>query len=155
MKYPRRLTTERLVGLSPKEINFVIEFCKDFSPRRAAEASGYSPDSGYQLREKPEIDAAIDSVLQSRLDASHVDAEWLLGELVDNHMIARATGKLSASNTALGLIGKMGMVDAFAAEKVLVAGDQEVMDRLQRARQRVGTPPAASPDGSDNEVSFL
>ena len=134
---PRRITVTELTGLQPKEANFVIEFTKDFSARRAAEASGYAPDTGYQLKEKPAIAAAIERVLAERLEASHIDAEWVLMEAVDNHLIARQAGNISASNTSLNLVAKHVFVDAFAAEKVEVNSDKEVMERLLRGRKRL------------------
>lgn len=147
---PRRLTIKDLTGLKPQYANFVVEYTKDFAARRAAEASGFSPDTGYQLLQREDIQEAISHVLEQRLDAAAIDAEWVLMEAVDNHMIARQQGNISASNTALNLVAKHVFVDAFAAEKVEVSSDKEVMDRLMRARQRLrgDIPP---PD----DVSFL
>ena len=136
--------------MRPKEANFVIEYTKDFSARRAAEASGYAADTGHQLKEKEHIAAAIENVLASRLEASHIDAEWVLMEAVDNHLIARQQGNISASNTSLNLVAKHVFVDAFAAEKVEVNSDKEIMDRLMRGRKRV-----AKDDDAVDEVSFL
>ena len=150
---PQRITLTDLTGLSPKEANFVIEFCKDFAPRRAAEASGYAADYGYQLQHLPKIEAAVDKVLEARLDASHIDAEWVLMEAVDNHMIARQQGNISASNTALGLCAKHKMVDAFAAEKIEVNSDKEIMDRLLRGRKRLNAE-SDEVDDSGDKVSF-
>lgn len=139
---PKRITMKDLTGLEPKHANFVIEYTKDWSARRAAEVCGYSPDSGYRLLERPDISHAIDIVLMQRLEASNIDAEWLLMEAVDNHLIARQRGNLNASNTALNLIAKHVFVDAFAAEKVEVISDKAVVERLQRARKRMKpTPP--------------
>jgi len=134
---PQRITITDLTGLQPKEANFVIEYCKDFAARRAAEASGYAPDTGYGLLKKEHINAAIENVLAHRLEASHIDAEWVLMEAVDNHLIARQQGNISASNTSLNLVAKHVFVDAFAAEKVEVNSDKEVMERLRRGRQRL------------------
>lgn len=114
---PPRLTVKDLTGLTPKEANFVIEYTKDFAARRAAEASGFAPDSGYALLKKLHIVTAIDDILKRRLDASHIDAEWVLMEAVDNHMIARQQGNISASTTALTLVAKHVMVDAMASDK--------------------------------------
>lgn len=145
---PQKITVTELTGLKPKEANFVIEYCKDFSARRAAEASGYAPDTGYTLLTHEHIAVAIDRILESRLDASHIDAEWVLMEAVDNHMIARQQGNISASNTALGLCAKHKMVDAFAAEKIEVNSDKEIMDRLMRGRKR-------AKGDDDDEPSFF
>lgn len=149
MSRARKIITADLHGLNPQELNFVIEYSKDFSARRAAEASGYAADSGYQLREKPIVAAAINKILGSRLDASHIDAEWVLMEAVDNHMIARQAGNITASNTALNLVAKHTYVDAFAAEKVEVSSDADVMARLLRGRER------AKKNKDEEEVSFF
>lgn len=144
-----KITAEQLTGLKPDEINFVIEYCKDFSARRAAEASGFAADSGYQIKEKEHVRAAINKILTQRLDASHIDAEWVLMEAVDNHKIARQHGNITASNTALSMIMKHTFVAAFAPEKVEVSSDKDVMERLMRGRKRLH-------ENTDNdEVSFF
>ncbi len=147
----RQITLKDLTGLNPKEANFVIEYTKDFSARRAAEASGYAADTGYELKDREHIGRAIDRVLRQRLDASHIDAEWVLMEAVDNHLIARQQGNISASNTSLNLVAKHVMVDAFAAEKVEVSSDKEVMERLLRGRRRLSEGKAPL----DDDITFL
>jgi len=145
----KRITVAELTGLKPEYANFVIEYTKDFSARRAAEASGYAPDYGHQLLKVPEVESAVQRVLNCRLEASHIDAEWVLMEAVDNHMIARQMGNISASNTSLNLVAKHVFVDAFAAEKVEINSDKEVMERLMRGRKRLNK------DEPDDEVSFF
>ena len=134
----KRLKENDLIGLSYKEAAFVIEFSKDFDARRAAACSGHPPDSGYSLRDKPNIQAALDWILQQRLETSHIDAEWVLMEAVDNHRIARQMGNLAASNTALKLCAQHKQVDAMASDKlnVNVHADADIMNRLQRGRDR-------------------
>lgn len=144
-----RITAKELTGLKHQHMNFVIEYVKDFSARRAAEASGYSPDYGHTLKDLHDITAAINRVLESRLEASDIDAEWVLMEAVDNHMIARQNGNISASNTALNLVAKHSMVDALAADKIEVTSDKEIMDRLTRGRKRMNGDP------DEEEISFL
>lgn len=139
--------------LSMQQAIFVIEYCKDFDPRRAASAARYqNPDYGYKLIHEPEVSAALDEILRRRMEESDIDAEWLLYEAMDNHRLARQAGNLSASNKALELIGKMALVDAFAAEKVELSTNQEVVDRLIRGRLRARAK-ASSPD-DDAPVSF-
>lgn len=143
----KRLTISDLTGftnLDPKYINFVIEYSKDFDARRAALASGFAPDSGYQIRDREDVQEVLQVILQSRLDASHITAEWVLMEAVDNHILARQQGKLTQSNAALNIIARHAAVDAFAAEKVTVKTDEEVVARLLRARKR-----------KQEEVSFI
>ena len=57
--------------------------------------------------------------------------------MVDNHRIARQQGNITASNTALNMVGKHKRVDAFAADKIKVSTDADVMDRLVAARHRL------------------
>jgi len=147
----KRVNITDLTGLPHKEALFVIEYCKDFAPRRAAVAAGYAADTGYRLRERFDIVACIDFVIAQRLETSHIDAEWLLLEAVDNHLIARQSGNINASNTALNLVAKHVFVDAFAAEKVEVNSDKEIMERLMRGRKRLSD--QDEPD--DEEVSFF
>lgn len=130
-----------------------MEYIKDFAPRRAAEASGYSADYGYRLLEEPEVSAAIEYIIQQRLEVNMIDADWLLNEMVDNHMIARQQGNITASNTALNMVGKHKRVDAFAADKIKVSTDADVVDRLVAARRRVSE--ANKPPQEDDDVSFL
>lgn len=140
--------------LPPKKANFVVEYVKDFAPRRAAEASGYAADHGYKLLNDPDIEQAIDYIIHQRLEANMIDADWLLTEMVDNHMIARQQGNITASNTALNMVGKHKRVDAFAADKIKVSTDADVVDRLVLARKRL-----AKRDDEDNppadDVSFF
>ena len=151
---PQRITATELTGLKPKHANFVIEYVKDFAPRRAAEASGYSPEYGAVLKDKEHVKAAINHVLAKRLETSHIDSEWVLMEAVDNHLIARQQGNISASNTSLNMVAKHVFVDAFAAEKVTVTDDKEVMERLLRGRKRLKAESEPESDTTD-EVSFL
>ena len=133
----RRITIADIIKLPPKEANFVVEYMKDFAPRRAAEAAGFRADHGYKLLDKPEVSAAIEHIIQQRLEETMIDTDWLLYEMVDNHRIARQQGNITASNTALNMVGKHKRVDAFAADKIKVSTDADVMDRLVAARHRL------------------
>jgi len=127
-------------GMTFKDFNFVVEYTKDFDPRRAAVACGMEPESGYAVRKKPVIVEAIETILARRLEESDITAEWVLMEMVDNHFLARDLKKLAASNTALSMIAKHRDVDAFAADKVKIDTADDVVQRLQRARQRAEEP---------------
>ena len=132
-----RINLNAIIKLPPKKANFVVEYIKDFAARRAAEASGYAPDTGYSLLKDDEVSAAIEYIIQQRLEVNQIDADWLLYEMVDNHMIARQQGNITASNTALNMVGKHKRVDAFAADKIKVSTDADVVDRLNAARIRL------------------
>ena len=150
---PTRITVKEMTGLEQRYANFVIEYVKDFSPRRAAEASGFHPEEGSKLVERADIKHVINYILSQRLEASHIDAEWVLMEAVDNHMIARQQGNISASNTSLNLVAKHVFVDAFAAEKVEVNSDKEIMERLIRGRKRLSE--EDKENSEYDEVSFF
>ncbi len=132
------LTIKELTGLEPRHAQFVIEYIKDFNSGAASERAGYTREYGYKLLLMDSIQEAVAKVLQNRFDNSVIDAEWLETELVDNHYIARQSGKLSASNTALNILGKLAHIDAYAAEKVHIASDEEIKERLLRGRRRLG-----------------
>lgn len=134
---PAKITLGELTGLDPKHAVFVVEYIKDFNAALAAERAGYNRSYASALMENQSVLDAISRVVTNRLRVSHIDAEWVLMQLVENHVLARQDGKLSASNTALANIMRHANVDALAADKVHVAGDEEVMARLLRGRARV------------------
>ena len=138
------------LNLPPKKAHFVVEYIKDFAPRRAAEASGYGADYGYNLLGQSDVSAAVEYIIQQRLEVNMIDADWLLNEMVDNHLIARQQGNITASNTALNMVGKHKRVDAFAADKIKVSTDADVVDRLVAARRRV-----KDDAQEDDDVSFM
>lgn len=152
----RKVNIPDLIELTAKEAAFVIEYLKDFDPRRAAAASGYPPDSGYKLREKEHIAAAVDRNILKRYEDLPIDAEWVLMQAVDNAMIARQCGNITASNTALMLIAKHVAVDALAKDKldVSVNTSKEILDRLLRGRRRAAGIDEGDDQG-DDEISFL
>lgn len=149
-----------LTGISsPGHFNFVIEYCNGNSAAEAAVLAGFSPDYGNTLRQRPEIDAAIQHIMGRRLQVADIDREWVLMEMVDNHRIARHQGKISASNAALALIAKHAQVDAFAADKVIAVRDESMVERLQRGRARLAAVNQSTvpeiPDPSPMPESFL
>jgi len=134
----KRIKCDHLGGmtLSPEHAMFVVEYSKDFNARRAAKAAGFAADTGIALRERDDIKTALAYIIGERQKDANIDAEWVMYELVDNHMIARQMGNINASNTALGQLAKFNTVDAFAADKVIIQGDKEIVERLMRARNR-------------------
>ena len=149
----RRITIADIIKLPPKKANFVVEYMKDFAPRRAAEASGFAADAGYELIKEEDISKVIETVLQQRLEATMIDTDWVLYEMVDNHLIARQQGNISASNTALNMICKHKRIDAFAADKIKVSTDADVVDRLAAARKRLSDQRDEAED--EDDVSFM
>ena len=124
--------------ISHEHKTFAVEYCKDFNERRAATVAGFQPDSGYQIKTHTAVKAAIDAILRARALEAEVDAEWLRDQGVENHYLARQQGKIGESTAALAFVAKLAGVDAFAAQKVEVKSDSEIVDRLLRARERLG-----------------
>lgn len=152
----KHITMSDLYGcdLSFKEAAFVLEYIKDFDTRRAAKVAGWHPDTGYQLLKQENITDALSQLQQVKLENCMVDAEWVLMEAVDNHMLARQAGNIGASNKALELVGKLAQVDAFAAKKIELSSDKELAEALKRARGRSQKLQGSdSADGGD--VSFM
>lgn len=149
----RRITIADIIKLPPKKANFVVEYMKDFATRRAAEAAGYTADHGYKLIAEDDVSAAIEHIIQQRLEETMIDTDWLLYEMVDNHRIARQQGNITASNTALNMVGKHKRVDAFAADKIKVSTDADVMDRLVAARKRLTASDEVVQE--DDDVTFF
>ena len=131
-----RITSGELTGLHPTHASFVIEYMKAFDSALAAERAGFARTSGGNLLLREDITEVLSRVLQEKMEAVGIDAEWVLMELVDNHYLARQQGKLTASNTSLRIIAAHAAVDAFAAEKVQIASDDQVRDILLRGRKR-------------------
>lgn len=151
----RRRIPRDTIALSPKEATFVLEYVKDSNARRAAEAIGLDPDSGHAYKKRANVSDAIYMIVQKTMEEAVIDSQWVLNELVDNHMLARYANNLPASNSALGMVMKHTEVDAIASDKmnVNVTGDKEVMARLLRGRKRAGKTDDAAP--VDDEVSFF
>ena len=152
----RRIKLNDMIELPAKEAMFVVEYIKDCAPRRAAEAAGYAADYGYKLIQKEEVARAIERILRERLEANMIDADWLLFEMIDNHMIARQQGNITASNTALNMVGKHKRIDAFAADKIKVSTDADVMERLTAARRRMSqTIDHEEIEDQGDDISFM
>ena len=117
-------------------VAFISEYIKDLNQRRAAKACGHHGDKGNEFLGEATVQEALRNIFMRRLDMNIIDADWLISELVDNHYLARADGKINASNTALIAIGKLAAVDAFAAEKVQTVTSNDVIERLKRGRAR-------------------
>ena len=150
----RKVEIDGLPPMKPKEMAYVIEYTKDFSPARAAERAGYTTSMGATLRDRPHIHEAIEMVLARRLETSQIDAEWVLLELADNHLLARQAGELGASNRALAEMNKHKLVDGLASAKtdVNISGG-DMVSRIRRGRDRLAAESLYA--DAEKPVSFL
>lgn len=141
-------------GMDTKHVMFVIEYLRNGHKATAAsEHIGFAPDTGHKLLQRDDVQKAITVALLEMYNAE-IDAAWLLKEAVNNHYVARQMGNLPASNAALNLIAKHASVDAFAAEKLELASNEQIRERLARARKRRE---ARDHDQEDEatEISFM
>lgn len=111
---------------------FITEYLRDMNASRAAVAAGYDSDEGFKLKADKEIDDVVCELIQHEIISSIPNSEWVKHQLVENHKIARQMGNMPASNKALELLGKHADIDAFAAQKVQVQGDDVLIERLNR-----------------------
>ena len=130
-------------------VNVGCEYMKDYAVRRAAEAAGYSPDHGNVLLKNQYVINAIETLVEKMYDEVMLTADHILGELWDNHRIARQQGNIAASNAALALLCKHKRVDAFAADKLNVTTDADIVDRLNAGRRRVSEIKIDTSEGDD------
>lgn len=131
---------KELTGMSTSKALFVVEYLKHGVVTRACDAHGVSVVTAQKWLKEPAIEQLVGKMIFARMKASNIDAEWALMESVDNHYLARADGNIAGSNSALRNIMNHAAVDAFAAEKVLIASDEAIKDRLLRGRRRMNEP---------------
>jgi hypothetical protein len=131
---------------------FFSEYIKDRSPRRAAEAVGLNPETGYSITQRTDFHDALQEYVSQSIHNTTIDAAWHLAKCVDVTEIGLQTGQLGAVNSALGMVGRHKSVDAFAADKVKVTTDGDVRDRLMSAKRRMAE---LRGEVDDDEVSFL
>ena len=152
--------------LTPKQNRFVDEYLIDLNATQAAIRAGYSRNSARQIGDenlsKPVIAAAIATAKQERSEATKIDAEWVLRELVKLHkrvtqeikpalhpktrkQMKDEEGNLlfvfnaAAANRALELIGKHTEIAAFK-DRLEVSGGLSLVERLQAGRDRARMP---------------
>ncbi len=155
--------------LPPKQRLFVEQYLLDMNATGAAERAGYAhPNTqGPRLLQKPKVSAAIAEAVKARSERAKIDADWVLQNLravyervtqevkpslnsktgkplKDEDGNALYTYNANAALRALELIGKHVGVNAFE-EKVRDDFGQQLIERIQAGRRRVGKPPLAGP----------
>ncbi len=152
--------------LTPKQQRFIDEYLIDLNATQAAIRAGYSPRTARAIAcenlAKPDIQEAIAEAKRVRSEATKIDAEWVLRELVKLHK--RVTQQITpalhpktrkqmkdeegnllfvfnaaaanAANRALELIGKHTEIGAFK-DRLEVSGGLSLVERLQAGRDRV------------------
>lgn len=136
-------------NLQPQEQLVVSLYLKSMNKAQSARDAGYESPL---IFDKPAVKVAIAELLSVRAERLRVGGDWVLGELkrvYDRCMQVedvfdrdgRPTGRFEfdASNAikALALIGKHTDVRAFEEKMQVLPGDSELVNRLNRGRQRV------------------
>lgn len=124
------------INLPTEEAHFVVEYCKDIDVHRAARACNIDAELAFKMVTKEKVVKEIQRILRTRLEVNDITADWLMLELYNLHIMCLQSGKLSTSHQVLKTIGTLGKVDAYAAEKVELKSDRDVIERLQRERKR-------------------
>ena len=145
---------------------FVAEFLVDLNATQAAARTGYRhpKQAGARLMATPHVIEAVIAGMERRNERVGWDAERVLQELIEVHQRAIQgvkpalhaktrrqmrdedgnplyTYDATAALRALELIAKHVNVDAFAANRVKVDADQELINILQQGRKRAGLDP--------------
>ncbi len=149
--------------LTPKQQRFIDEYLIDLNATQAAIRAGYSPRTARAIAcenlAKPDIQEAIAKAKIERSEATKINAEWVLRELVKLHkrvtqeikpalhpktrkQMKDERGNLlfvfnaAAANRALELIGKHTEIAAFK-DRLEVSGGISLVERIQAGRNRV------------------
>lgn len=136
MKRRTHLTLDD-VRLPLAESHFVLEYLKDFDIHRTAVVCGLTPEEAFDLRIRPDVLTEVVRLQQDTLTVKEITADWLSQELYELLNMCKQTGKLTTAHQVLKTIGSLGRVDAYAAEKVELKSDRDVVERLMRGRSRV------------------
>ncbi len=150
------------VKLTSKQERFVEEYLIDLNATKAAVRAGYSEKTARQIGSenlsKLAIQEAIAEAKRERSEATKIDAEWVLRELVKLHkrvtqeikpalhpktrkQMKDEEGNLlfvfnaAAANRSLELIGKHTEIAAFK-DRLEVSGGISLVERLQAGRDR-------------------
>jgi phage terminase small subunit len=117
---------KRKDGLTIRQERFVSEYLVDFNGAAAAMRAGYAHKSAKKiahelLTEYPKVVAAVERAIQRLADKAELSQQWIVGELRQNHYLARSQREIPASNKALELLGKhIGMWKEDAGTRVAV-----------------------------------
>jgi hypothetical protein len=97
-------------ALSPKQRRFIEEYLIDSNATQAAIRAGYSKRTaraqGQRLLTNVDISAELSRQQQLLGERANLTADWVLNELMENHLLAKKAGDLVTSNRTLELIGK-------------------------------------------------
>ena len=146
-----------LNNMDPRHVAFVMEYLRNgFSAMDAAIATNFQPDDGNKLLKRPDVECAINHAVveQYNKTVKDYDHAWVLEQLVENHYQARQKGNIAASNSTLNTIAKLSTVDAFSPERMILSGDQDRVDVLNRSRKRLAAIKLDEPQAESDDPDF-
>lgn len=98
------------MALTAKQKLFIQEYLKDLNATQAAIRAGYSEktaaETGYENLRKPQIAAEIEKRQAEIGRENEITVEWLLSEMKDTYLKAKAEGEYTAANKSLEMLGK-------------------------------------------------
>lgn len=152
--------------LTPKQSRFIQEYLVDLNATQAAIRAGYSAKTagqvGFENLKKPQIAAAVEKAKQERSEATKIDAEWVLKQLVEVHKRvmqeikpvrnpktreqvydddgnALFTFNAAAANRSLEIIGKHVDIGCFK-ERIEHSSGLSMAERIKAAKEQAYRP---------------
>mgnify|MGYP003640650669 CR=1 FL=1 len=119
-----------------EEAHFVLEYCIDMDIHRVATACNIRAEEAFELRQREDVSKVIQAQMQDRFTSYEITAETLMQDFYRLYHVAMQQGKLPTAVQALDRVARLGLVDAYAAEKVVLKSDRDVVERLMRERKR-------------------
>lgn len=158
-----KLSNNTLIGqlqrikpqMSDNTIIFIMEVATDGDAARAAQKLGMSAEDGWKLMGQKNVREGLNLIYRTRWGEVDVDEQWVLEKAVELYYLSQEKGNPSGMSKALSLVSKHKYVDAFAREKVdlVVQTDQEVINRLNKAKQRLAK--GKTEDKQEEPPSFI
>lgn len=124
------------INLQPWELAFALEYTQDFDLIRACRAVGVTGVHVERLMEDERIAEAIRAIMLNRQCAGDLNVTTVKEEMLSMYYITKQTANYGQALKALDMIAKHCHVDAYAAQKVAISGDEQIALILQKGRQR-------------------
>lgn len=126
------------IKISQKDYIFAMEYVKDFNARRAATVTGRNADSGYNIRDKKEVQTVVELFVIEQAKRLGMSADDILTNYADIYRIAMQTGNLNAALKANDGLAKLKPIDAYASSRVdmVLSSDSEMIERIRAGRKR-------------------
>lgn len=125
--------------MNDKTIIFIMEVANHGDAAQASMKLGGTAEEGWSLMSQDNVREGLELIYKTRWGDVDVDEQWVLERATELYYASAEKSNHAGMSKALQLISKHKYVDAFAREKVdlVVQTDQEVISRLNKAKERV------------------